>query len=240
MTIDVYTATGTKKGTMSLPASLFEAPVRRALMHQAVVMQQSNRRKPIAHAKDRGEVQGSTKKLYGQKHTGRARRGPVRSPLLRGGGKAFGPRKNRNFTKDMPRSMRHAALRSALSLQAKHATIVALEEYPTTIKTKAAATLIQKLPLKGGRSTLFVLPEKHNALQTSVRNIPGIRTVLANYLNPEEVLWARNLVFLHGAVEIAEKIFGNAGMTEKSKTIKKSKTNTTKSSTTEKTSSSSS
>src|SRR3989338_6068720 len=109
MKIDVYSATGAKKGSLDLPATLFEAAINQGLMHQAVVMQQSNRRRPIAHAKNRGEVIGSTKKMFAQKGTGRARRGPLRSPLLRGGGKAFGPRSNRNYHKDMPKTMRRVA-----------------------------------------------------------------------------------------------------------------------------------
>src|SRR3990167_1904920 len=110
MKIDVYSATGAKKGSLDLPATLFEAAINQGLMHQAVVMQQSNRRRPIAHAKNRGEVIGSTKKMFAQKGTGRARRGPLRSPLLRGGGKAFGPRSNRNYHKDMPKTMRRGAV----------------------------------------------------------------------------------------------------------------------------------
>ncbi|MEK7218825.1 MAG: 50S ribosomal protein L4, partial [Patescibacteria group bacterium] len=84
MKVDLYSSTGQKAGTMELPAELFEAPVNRGLMHQAMVMQRSNARSPIAHAKKRSEVAGSTRKVYGQKNTGRARRGPIRSPLMRG------------------------------------------------------------------------------------------------------------------------------------------------------------
>ena len=75
MKIDVYSATGAKTGSLDLPAVLFEATINQGLMHQAVVMQQSNRRRPIAHVKNRGEVIGTTKKAYAQKGTGRARRG---------------------------------------------------------------------------------------------------------------------------------------------------------------------
>ena len=130
MKIDVYTSLGTKKGTHDLPVSIFEAAVNEGLMHQALVRQQSNRRRSTAHVKNRSEVEGSTVKLYQQKGTGRARRGSVRSPLLRGGGKAFGARKNRNFTKGMPKKMRRSALRSCLSVQAKRGSIVGLEDYP--------------------------------------------------------------------------------------------------------------
>lgn len=212
MNVDMYTPAGEKKGKLELPVSLFEDHINMGLIHQAVMLQQSNRRRPIAHAKNRSEVEGSTRKLYGQKHTGRARRGSIRSPLLRGGGKAFGPRSIQNFRKDMPKAMRHCALRSALSLQAKKNAIIGLQSYPKTIKTKDAVQLIKKLPVEYGRRMLFVLPEKHDGLTLSTRNVPGVETVVASYLNPEGVIAARSIIFLEGAMEKAEQIFGNKGM----------------------------
>lgn len=208
MTIDVYTATGSKKGTVDLAPSLFESPINKGLIHQLLMLQQSNRRMNIAHVKTRGEVAGSTKKIFSQKHTGRARRGPVRSPLLRGGGKTFGPRNDRNFIKRMPQKMRHAAIRSCLSLQAKQGSILALESYPQTIKTKEVASLLDGMKAQRGRSILFVLPEKHHALERSTRNIPGVKTVQASYLNAEDILRARHIVFLVDALKVAEEVFG--------------------------------
>ncbi len=207
MTIDLFSATGTKKGTIDLPAALFGARINHGLMHQAVVAQQSNRRAAIAHTKNRGEVAGSTRKLFAQKHTGRARRGSVRSPLLRGGGKAFGSRNNANFIKDMPKSMRRAALVSCLSYQAKNGAIIGLEEYPDTIKTKQMHGLLGKLPVDLGRKILFVLPERHKGLELSVRNIPAVKAITAAYLNPEDILLARHIVFVGDSVKKAETIF---------------------------------
>ena len=207
MTIDVYSSDGQKKSTLELPVALFEDSVNWGLMHQAVLLQQGNRRAPIAHAKNRGEMAGSTRKLYAQKHTGQARRGPIRSPLLRGGGKAFGPRNTANFSKDMPKKMRHAALRSCLSLQAKKGGIVGLESYPDTVKTKDLAQLLKKMPVESGRRTLIVLPAAHRGLQLSARNVPGVKTVHAAYLNPEDVLNARHVIFLVESIEIVQKIF---------------------------------
>ena len=209
MKIDLYSATGTKKGTLELPEGLFGARVNMDLMHQAVLMQQSNRRSAIAHVKNRGEVRGSTRKVYAQKHTGRARRGPVRSPLLKGGGKAFGPRNDANFTKNMPKEMRHAALRSCLSAQAKNGAILGLENYPETIKTKAFHGLLGKLPVQIGRRILFVVPEKHKALWMSSRNVPRIKVITAAYLNPEDVLNSKSIVFVGDSVERAAKIFAS-------------------------------
>lgn len=208
MNVDLYSVTGQKAGTLELPSELFETDINQGLMHQALVMQRSNRRRAIAHAKGRSEVAGSTRKLYAQKHTGRARRGSIRSPLLRGGGKAFGPRKGRNFTKDMPKAMRHAAIKSCLSFQAKRGAIIGLESYSETIKTKEAAALLRKLPVEYGRRILIVMPAPHRQLALSVRNIPNVKTLPAAYLNPEDVLVSRHLIFLKGAEEKAREVFG--------------------------------
>lgn len=209
MKIDLYSATGAKKGTLDLPEALFGARVNMDLMHQMVLLQQGNRRRAVAHVKNRGEVRGSTKKVSPQKGTGRARRGPVRSPLLKGGGKTFGPRSDANFSKNMPKAMRHAALRSCLTAQAKKGAIMGLENYPETIKTKAFHGLLQKLPVQVGRRILFVLPEKHNALWMSSRNIPRIKVITAAYLNPEDVLLSKSIIFVGDAIERAVKVFSS-------------------------------
>lgn len=207
MNYTVYSLTGEKKGTQALSEALFGAKLQKGLMHQAFVMQQSNRRQSPAHAKTRGEVVGSTKKVYQQKHTGRARRGPIRSPTVRGGGKAFGPRNERNFTKRMPKEMRHAAIRACLSFQAKREGIMGLDAFPETIKTKQVHGFLSKIPVELGRRILFVLPGAHKALQYSARNIPGVMTVDAAYLNPEQILLARNVIFVGDAIARAEAIF---------------------------------
>lgn len=226
MQIDLFSATGSKLKAFDAPATLFESSVNWGLMHQAVVRQQSNRRQSAAHVKTRGEVQGSTRKLFSQKHTGRARRGAVRSPLLRGGGKTFGPRNDRNFTKDMPQKMRHAALRSCLSMQAGKGAVLGLENYPETIKTKMFADLLKKLPIEQGRKVLVVTTSAHKSLLLSAKNVPHVKTVTANYLNPEDVLNARHLIFLVDAINEADKLFGSkkAPGEVKEKPVKKKKT----------------
>lgn len=210
MKIDVYSSTGAKTGTRELPVALFGARINAGLMHQAVVLQQSNRRSAIAHAKSRAEVRGSTKKVYQQKGTGRARRGPIRSPVLRGGGKAFGPKRDRNFTKLMPKAMRHVALVSCLSQQAKNGAILGLENYPETVKTKTFHGLLRKLPVEIGRRLLIVVPAKHEALALSSRNVPRVKVITAAYLNPEDVLTARSIVFVGDAIDRAAAVFSPA------------------------------
>lgn len=221
MTIDVYTATGTKKGTATLPKALFEAPINEGLMHQAVIRAESNVRNTVAHVKRRGDIAGSTRKLFQQKGTGRARRGSVRSPVLRGGNKAFGPQKVANFIKNMPVKMRRAALASALSFQAKNGTIVGLEDYPKTVKTKDVQKLLEKMPVDIGRKILILTPEKHEALQLSARNIPRVTVKMVQYLNPRDVLGSKHVIFLVDALEKAEEVFGkNATNAKQTKNAK--------------------
>ncbi len=223
MTIDLYTSTGEKKGSLELSAALFESKVNEGLMHLMLTMQQGNRRKAIAHVKTRGEVRGSTRKLYQQKGTGRARRGPIRSPILRGGGKAFGPRKERNFTKSMPKNMRRAALLSCLSFVALKKRILALEGYGEDHKTKTFVSLLRKLPVSYGRRVLVVIPKHMEGLERGARNVPGVKTLLAPYLNPEDLLSAHHIIFLEEALKVAEGTFGKSTTKEKStKSTKKS------------------
>ena len=213
MNIDVFSATGTKGKQLALPASLFGQEVNYGLMHQAVVRVQSGERQSPAHVLTRSEVSGSTKKLFTQKHTGRARRGDIRSPTLRGGSKAFGPRNVKNYTKDMPKKMRHAALRSSLSLQAGKGTIIGLESFGDAVKTKALVTLLGKMSIENVRNVLIVSKGVHKSLVLSARNVPGVTVVPASYLNPETVLHARSIVFLVDAIEEADAIFGKKHLT---------------------------
>lgn len=210
MTIDVYTATGAKKGTATLPKSLFEASVNEGLMHQAVVRTLSNARNTVAHVKKRGEIRGSTRKLFQQKGTGRARRGSVRSAVLRGGNKPFGPLKNANFIKNMPQKMRRAALYSALSAQAKNGKIIGLESYPEKISTKDAVAMLQKMPVDLGRKIIIVTPEKNAHLCLSTGNLHAVETVMVQYINPEMILGAHHIIFMVDALKKAEEIFGEA------------------------------
>ncbi len=224
MTIDVFSPTGTKVKSMELPASLFEATQNWGLMHQAVVMQQANRRQSGAHVKTQSEVQGSTRKIKPQKHTGGARHGAIRNPLMRGGGKIFGPRNIMNYTKDMPKKMRHAALRSSLSVMAAKGAVLAIESFPDTINTKSFATLIKALPVDYGRNILVVSPATHKALLLSARNVKAVHTVRAAYLNAEEILNARHIIFLVDAIDEADKLFGKketvANTTKKEPVVK--------------------
>lgn len=211
MKADLYTSAGAKKGSIELPKMLFEAEINPGLIHEALIRQQSNRRNPIAHTKSRSEIVSSTRKLYQQKGTGRARRGSASANLLKGGYKAFGPRNTRNFEKMMPKNMRRAALFSCLSQSAKQGKVIGLESYDGDHKTKNFVTLLSKLPVSPGRKIVFVLPKHQDSLERAARNVPGIKTILASYLNPEDVLGAHSLIFLVEALKVAEEIFRRKG-----------------------------
>src|SRR5574342_333961 len=127
MQADVKNLKGETVRTVELPAAIFEAPINRSLMHQALVRQLANARLGTHSTKTRGEVSGGGKKPWKQKGTGRARQGSTRAPQFKGGGKVHTP-KPRSYTQAMPRQMRRAALRSALSVKAADAQIVVVED----------------------------------------------------------------------------------------------------------------
>ncbi len=206
MKADLYTANGEKKGSVTLNATIFEAKVNEDLMHRAVVLRLANARNPIAHTLTRGEVSYSTRKMFRQKGTGNARRGARSTNILRGGGVTHGPRNTRNFSKMMPKKERRAALFSSLSARAKDGNIIALEEFKAkTPKTKDFVTLFSKLPK--GKKYLFVISQKDEIFQKSCRNIPGIKVILASYINPYDVLLADKVCFVKDAFPKIEETF---------------------------------
>ncbi len=206
MNIDIYTSTGEKKGTQSLPKALFEVNVNEGLMHRAVVMRLANARKPIAHTKTRAEVVMTTKKAFRQKGTGRARRGALSTNLLRGGGVTHGPRSIQSFAIDMSKKERRLALFSSLTVKANEKSIFGLEALGYEIpKTKSFSDLLKKLP--EAKKYLFVIPKKDPIFEKSVSNIPNVSVLLAQYLNPLDVLKAEKICFVSDALQSAESIF---------------------------------
>jgi large subunit ribosomal protein L4 len=206
MKVTTYTQTGEKKGEITLNKDLFGIEVNEGLMHQMLILQESNSRSAIAHTKTRGEIRGGGRKPHRQKGTGRARFGSIRTPIHRGGGIVFGPRNTRNFTKMMPKKQRRKALFSALSAKAADKSIIVVEGYEAKEpKTKDFATMIDKLPVE--RNALFVIPEKNDLIQKSARNITNVKTILANYLNVKDLLKYQTLVFLKDSLPKLEETF---------------------------------
>jgi len=206
MKIDLYEQSGEKKGTLDVSDAMFKVTVNDELIRLTVIRQLANRRQANAHVKTRAEVRGGGKKPWKQKGTGRARFGSTRNPVWRGGGVAFGPRNVRNYKLEMPKQARRAALFSCLSQKAADNKIFALESYETeTPKTKDFVTMMEKLP--AGRSLLVILEKKDASIEKSAHNIPEVKTILVDYLNPHDLLTFDNIMFLKPSIKRAEEIF---------------------------------
>ncbi len=205
MQAPLYNQKGEKKGEVDLNKDVFGIKVNKSLMHQAVLFQMANSRKPIAHTKVQGDVRGGGRKPYRQKGTGNARQGSIRAPHYKGGGVVFGPRSSRNFTLRMPTGERRKALCSALSSKAHEKSVLVLDHYKGDMKTKPFAAMIKALPIT--RSVLIVIPAKDETLEKSARNLPHVKTILASYLNVKDVLQYRSVLFLEEALPVVEKTF---------------------------------
>jgi large subunit ribosomal protein L4 len=186
MKAKVYNMSGQEVDLIELPAAVFEANINRDLMHQALVRQMSNARIGSHKVKGRSEVNYSTAKIYRQKGTGNARHGSRRAPIFVGGGVAHGPHP-REYTKRMPRRMRRAALRSALSVKAENGDIVLLDEVTMSApKTKKMVAFVDAVA--SGHSALLLLAEADENIEKSARNLVEVKTLPAGYLNIRDLL----------------------------------------------------
>jgi len=206
MLVPVRNMTGATVGEIELRDDIFGAAISTPLMHQALVRQQANARLGTHHTKTRGEVRGSTRKIYRQKGTGRARHGSMKVNLWPGGGVVHGP-KPRSYVKKMPRKMRRAAYRSALSVKAQNDRIVVLDTLDMAqSKTREMLALLERLNLQG--SVLIMLPEKNENVEHSARNLPNVKTLRASYLNIRDLLGYDYLLMPRGSLEVIEGILG--------------------------------
>lgn len=185
-TVDVLDVTRRKVGTADLPDALFGAEPRRHVLHEAVVMQRACERQGTASTLRRGEVSGSGKKPWKQKHTGRARAGSVRSPLWRHGGTVFGP-KPRDYAFAIPKKKYRAALQGALSAKLAAGEVVVVSDLSLEApKTKLLAKALGQLGLPG--RTLLVIGEGRSDIDQAARNLPGVKVVRPENLNVYDVL----------------------------------------------------
>lgn len=200
MKATVYNMAGKEVDEIELPASVFEAKVNRDLMHQALVRQMANARLGTHKAKGRSEVNYTTAKLYRQKGTGNARHGSRRAPIFVGGGVAHGPQP-RKYTKNMPRRMRRAALRSALSVKATAGDIIILDEVALDApKTKEIVALVDRVA--GGSSTLLLLADRNENVELSARNLQDVKALRAGYLNVRDLLGFDKIVVPLTALDV--------------------------------------
>ena len=207
MKVDVQNLAGEKVDTVELPAEIFEVNVNPGLMHQALVRQLANARRGSHKTKTRAEKRGGGKKPWRQKGTGRARHGSRRSPIWVGGGKAHGP-VVRGHGKRMPRQMRQAALRCALSEKAARAQIVVVDELILNEpKTKKMAGVLASLTPDAGTS-LLVLAEGNEAVEKSTRNLSSASTLRASYLNIRDLMSHDTVVLSLASLEVIRSHLG--------------------------------
>jgi len=206
MRISMVDLKGEKVKDVELRSDIFEAPVNVPLMHQAFERQQANARQGTHKAKTRGEVSRTTRKWYRQKGTGRARHGDRGANLFVGGGIAHGP-KPRDYSKRMPRKMRRAALRSALSVKAQDDQIVVVDAFDLEEpKTKIMAAALEKLGMDG--TVLLLLPERDDVVERSARNLPQVKILNVNYLNIRDLLSYDKILMPVEALQVIERNLG--------------------------------
>ena len=167
----------------------------------------ANQRQGTHKAKTRSEISGSTRKLFRQKGTGGARRGDINSPVLRGGGRVFGP-VPRDYSFKLNKKVKRLARRSALSYKMQEANIVILEDFTfDTIKTKKMVEVLNNLKVNGGKN-LFVFPETNMNVVLSARNIERTNIELARNLNTYDILNAKKLFITEGSLAVIDEILG--------------------------------
>jgi large subunit ribosomal protein L4 len=202
----VYDLKGEVVEQMELSDSVFALPFNEAVVHQAMVRQLANERQGTASTRDRGEVSGSTRKLYAQKHTGRARRGNIKSPLLRGGGVVFGP-KPRSYRQSMPKKMRKLALKCLLSAKIREGNMRLVQELDfEEPKTKAMINVLSSLGIDS--PALIVTAQSAPNVIKSAANLAEVKVVPSALINVLDLLSYEMLVATVPAVHSIEEIWG--------------------------------
>ena len=203
-TVALYNINGERIGEVELSEDIFGSEINEAVLHDAVVAQLARRRLGTHDTKTRGEVRGGGRKPWRQKGTGRARAGSIRSPLWRGGGTVFGPHP-RDYSYSLPKKVKRKALKSALSAKVKDGDIVVLDALTMeTPKTKEMVKILNNLRVD---DALLVTAAKDEVIEKSARNIPNIKTLVANGLNVYDILAYDKLVITKDAVAKVEEVF---------------------------------
>ncbi len=195
--IDVMNQQGEKVSEIELSDDIFDVPVKASVLHDVVRMQLAGKRSGTASVKHRGDVRGSTRKLFKQKGTGRARRGDIKSPLLRGGGSIFGP-DPKSYAYKVPKKVRKLALKMALSSKLKENKIVVLNELELDeIKTRKFVEIMQAFDV---RKALIVVDAENERLEKSSRNVPNVKVLRNEGINVYDLLAHDKLILLESSV----------------------------------------
>ena len=200
METKVLDQTGKEVGGIKLNDKVFGLEVNEWLIHRALILQLANKRQALAHTKTRGEVRGSTRKLFRQKGTGRARAGSNRSPIRIGGGVAMGPRNNRNYTIAMNKKERQKALFFALSAKVRDNQLVVVKDLNVSeTSTKAMSSVFSALPVV--KKSLVALTSRNEHTERSVSNLKDVKLIQAAYLNIADLLKYETLVLPEDTVK---------------------------------------
>ena len=209
MNVKILTPSGESSSSIELDDSIFAAKVSVPLMHQVVTAQLAAARAGTHSTKTRGEVRGGGAKPWRQKGTGRARHGSSREPQWKGGGTVFGP-KPRDYSQSVPKKMKAAALRSALSVRAKDAKVFVVDRFASdTPKTKEAIAALKAWGVEG--KVLLVLTPADRVTAYAFRNLPHVHVIAEHQLNVYDVMNADNVVFVRAAVEALQSRGKNGG-----------------------------
>lgn len=208
LTIEVFNIDGKSSGKITLAPEIFGEKVNKKLIAQAVRVYQANKRQGNASTKTRGEVDGSTRKIYRQKGTGNARHGSVRAPIFVKGGIVHGPRP-RDFGLELPKKMKRKALFSILSGKLADGEIKVLSGFETIApKTRQFVSFVEKLALADGKKKLLLIaPDNFENARRASRNIEGISSTSALRLNALDVISSKYLLFTKEAITEMEKYF---------------------------------
>jgi len=210
LNVSVFDVKGKVAGHIELPSEIFNAKINNPLMSQAVRVYLANQRQGTAKTKDRGEINATTKKIWRQKGTGRARHGSERAPIFVGGGLAFGP-KPRDFSLGISKKMKTLALFSALSSKLKDQEVKVVKGLETIApKTKLMVQVLENLGIKDNKRVLLVMPKAgvgSESVYRASRNIKGIEILSANTLNAYKVLDNTLVLLMKDSIDILKNTF---------------------------------
>jgi large subunit ribosomal protein L4 len=199
--VDVINRNAEKVSQVELEDSIFKIPAKSSILHEVVTMQLANRRAGSAAVKHRSDVKGSGRKLFRQKGTGRARRGDIKSPLLRGGGSVFGP-DPRSYSYKVPKKVKRLALKMALSTKLEQDHLIVMDEFDLNeIKTKEFFAVMNGLNIN---NALIITEKKDKNLELSSRNVPGVKVLRVEGMNVYDILKYENVILLESSIKSIE------------------------------------
>ncbi len=199
--VNVLNSKAEKISEIDLSDEIFNVPVKSSVLHEVVKMQLACKRSGSASVKRRSDVTGSGRKLFRQKGTGRARRGDIKDPLLRGGGVIFGP-EPKSYAYNVPKKVKRQALKMALSSKLQEDSLVVVDKLELEeIKTKKFTEVLDAFNVK---NALIITKEKNEKLELSSRNVPGIKVLRSEGLNVYDILKYKSLILLESSIESIE------------------------------------